>query len=279
MRALDQQALKLGIIEALGVPAAVLGAGFLGYGSLVADAGYSVWMMLMATFAIWALPGQLVLLEMAGGGAALTATVFAVSLSAARFLPMTLTLMVLMRERSGGRRLWHFLVAAQLVSMTTWAVAMQRFSDPHPKTATEHALRTDIAARWYYFVGFSTLCISAAAICGVIGVLLIGALPPLARFGLALLTPLYFFVTLVGEARSRMQVLALLGGAISALVLQTLSSNWSLLGAGLIGGTIAWWCRKPATPKPTDPPQSDAQQLDPQNSDHPQSSQHTKAAP
>jgi len=76
-----------------------------------------------------------------------------------------------------------------------------------------------------------------------------------------------------------MQVLALLGGAISALVLQTLSSNWSLLGAGLIGGTIAWWWRKPATPKPTDPPQSDAQQLDPQNSDHPQSSQHTKAAP
>src|SRR5690606_36516931 len=83
-------ALRTGAREALGVPAAVLGAGFLGYGSLAADAGYSIWMTLAATFAIWALPGQLVLMEMHAGGAAAMATVLAVSLSAARFLPMTL---------------------------------------------------------------------------------------------------------------------------------------------------------------------------------------------
>lgn len=226
-----RRAFGIGAREALGVPAAVLGAGFLGYGSLAADAGYSIWMTLAATFAIWALPGQLVLMEMQAGGAAAVATVLAVSLSAARFFPMTLTLMPLMRAGSRGRRIGHFLLAAQLVSMTTWAVAMRRFNE------------TDLQAaelRWHYFLGFSAGCIASAALFAMVGQLLLVALPPLARFGLSLLTPLYFFVTLVGEARGRASITALVCGAATALALHTIAPGWSLLGAGFIGGTAAY---------------------------------------
>lgn len=226
-----RRAFATGVREALGVPAAVLGAGFLGYGSLAADAGYPVWLTLAATFAIWALPGQLVLMEMQAGGAAVVATVLAVSLSAVRFFPMTLTLMPLMRNSSSKRSLWQFLLAAQLVSMTTWAVAIRRFEDRDLE---------DLEARWQYFIGFSAVCIGAAAVCAVIGQLLIGALPPLARFGLALLTPLYFFVTLVGEARSKAAILALVCGAVVALLLHAVAPGWSLIGAGFIGGTAAF---------------------------------------
>lgn len=221
-------AFRTGVREALGVPVAVLGAGFIGYGSLAADAGYPVWLTLSATLAIWALPGQLVLMEMQASDAAAVATVLAVSLSAVRFLPMTLTLMPLLRNGGRGRRLWQFLLAAQLVSMTTWAVAMRRFNG------------MDVAARWHYFQGFSLACIGASVLFALIGQLLIGALPPLARFGLALLTPLYFFVTLVGEAQSRMAFVALICGAATALLLHAVAPAWSLLGAGLIGGTLAW---------------------------------------
>jgi len=217
-----RRALVLGAREALGVPAAVLGAGFLGYGSLAADAGYPVYLTLLATFAIWALPGQLVLMEMQAGGAALAATVLAVSLSAARFFPMTLTLMPLMRRGNRARSLWQFLLVAQMVSMTTWAVAIRRFEDRDLE---------DLEARWQYFIGFSVVCIGSAAVCAVIGQLLIGALPPLARYGLALLTPLYFFVTLVGEARSKSAI---------AAPLHAVAPGWSLLGAGFIGGTAAF---------------------------------------
>lgn len=221
-------AFRTGVREALGVPAAVLGAGFLGYGSLAADAGYSIWMTLAATFAIWALPGQLVLMEMQASGAAVAATVLAVSLSAARFFPMTLTLLPLMRDGSRGRRLWQFLLAAQLVSMTTWAVAMRRFEN------------MNVESRWHYFLGFSAICMGSAALFALIGQLLLVALPPLARFGLALLTPLYFFVTLVGEARTRASITALACGAATALGLHVVAPGWSLLGAGFIGGTAAW---------------------------------------
>lgn len=223
-----RHALRTGVREALGVPAAVLGAGFLGYGSLAGDAGYSIWMTLTATLAIWALPGQLVLMEMHAREAAFAATILAVSLSAVRFFPMTLTLMPLLRGGSRARRLWQFLLAAQLVSMTTWAVAMRRFDEMAPE------------ARWYYFLGFSAVCIGSAMLFAAIGQLLIGALPPLARFGLALLTPLYFFVTLVGEAQTRIAITALVCGAAVALVLHVYAPAWSLLGAGFIGGTVAW---------------------------------------
>ncbi len=231
MIAQHRRAFGIGAREALGVPAAVLGAGFLGYGSLAADAGYSIWMTLAATFAIWALPGQLVLMEMQAGGAAAAATVLAVSLSAARFFPMTLTLMPLMRDGSRGRRIGHFLLAAQLVSMTTWAVAMRRFNE---------ADLQDPESRWHYFLGFSAVCIASAALFAMVGQLLLVALPPLARFGLALLTPLYFFVTLVGEARSRSSITALVCGSATALALHTVAPGWSLLGAGFIGGTAAY---------------------------------------
>ena len=213
------------------MPAAVLGAGFLGYGSLAADAGYSIWMTLAATFAIWALPGQLVLMEMQAGDAAVAATVLAVSLSAARFFPMTLTLMPLMRNDGSKRPIWQFLLAAQLVSMTTWAVAMRRFNEADLK---------DLDSRWHYFLGFSAVCIGSAALFAMIGQLLLVALPPLARYGLALLTPLYFFVTLVGEAQSRSAFTALVCGAATALALHSVAPGWSLLGAGFIGGTAAF---------------------------------------
>jgi predicted branched-subunit amino acid permease len=78
----------------------------------------------------------------------------------------------------------------------------------------------------------------------LVGQLLIGALPPLARFGLALLTPLYFFVTLVGEARTRSSITALVCGAATALLLHAVAPNWSLLGAGFIGGTAAYFLQR-----------------------------------
>lgn len=223
-------AFRTGAREAFGVPAAVLGAGFIGYGSLAADAGYSIWMTLAATLAIWALPGQLVLLEMYAADAAVVATALAVSLSAARFLPMTMTLMPLVRGVPPRPR-WRLLLAAQLVSMTTWAVTIRRFDN------------MDVEARWHYFLGFSAVCMAAALISATIGQLLLGALPLMARYGLALLTPLYFFVTLVGEARTRSTIAALTCGTATALLLHKVAPGWSLLGAGFIGGTIAWLLR------------------------------------
>ena len=104
---------RLGVQDAFGVRAAVVGAGFIGYGALAEEYGLSIAHSLFATIAIWALPGQLILIEMNAIGAAAIAIVLASTLSGARFLPMNLALLPLIRDpRHGGMRIY---LVAQLV--------------------------------------------------------------------------------------------------------------------------------------------------------------------
>ena len=66
----------------------MLGVGYIGYGSLAQSHGFSLLETAVSTISIWALPGQLILVEMQAGGAPFVAIVFAVAFSASRFLPM-----------------------------------------------------------------------------------------------------------------------------------------------------------------------------------------------
>ncbi len=215
--------------EALGVPAAVLGAGYIGYGSLAAENGYSIAQVVVATLAIWALPGQLILIEMTAVSASAIAIIAAVVMSSARFLPMTMTLLPVIRNRRYG---WWIFLIAQLVAMTSWAVAMQRCPD------------LPAQQRMPYFIGFGTTCIAASAACGIIRHVLAGAFPPLVRLGFVFLTPVYFFVILIGDARTRLAAIALACGALAGPLFYLLTPQWSVLAAGFAGGTLAYFMQK-----------------------------------
>lgn len=217
---------RLGASEAFGVPAAVLASGFIGYGALAADAGYSVWMTTFSTFVMWALPGQLVLHELYGMGASWFAIVLAVALTAVRFLPMAMTLMPLLRHPRHPA--WQLYAAAHFMSMTSWAVGMRRCE----------ALRRE--DRLAYLVAFSATCWAACLVTGVVGYFAGGLLPAAVRLGLVFLTPLYFLCILVGDARTRMARIALACGAVSGPVLQRVDAQWGLLLAGLLAGTAAY---------------------------------------
>ena len=220
------EALRGGALDALGVPAAVLGAGYIGFGSLAAEYGYSVAQTVASTLAVWALPGQLILIEMGAVGASFAVIVIAVSVSAARFLPMTVTLMPMLRGARRGRL--HEYGIAQLASMTTWAAAFRRCPALAP------------SARLPYFVGFGLACLGVSAACGAAGHALAGALPPPVRLGFAFLAPVYFLVILVGEARTRMAAFALAAGALAGPLLHLASPQWSVIAAGFAGGTAAY---------------------------------------
>lgn len=219
-------ALRAGAREALGVPSAVLAAGYIGFGSLAADYGYTPGQSVASTLAVWALPGQLIMIEMSAVGAPLIVIVAAVSVSAARFLPMTVTLMPLLR--SGPRRALLEYGTAQLASMTTWAEAMRRC----PALALQHRLP--------FFVGFGLACLAASAAACAAGHLVAGALPPPVRLAFAFLAPVYFLVILIGEARTRLAAIALACGAAAGPLLHLASPQWSVIAAGFIGGTLAY---------------------------------------
>ncbi len=210
----------------MGVPAAVLGAGYIGFGALVGAYGASVWSIIVSTVTIWALPGQLVLMDMWQIGAPLVAVVLAVTLINARFLPMALSLMPVIRDPSHPP--WRYYLVANFIAMTSWAVCMRRCpAMPGP-------------ARLYFFAGFSLACIVVGAACAALGYLVAGSIPPAIRLGLVFLTTVYFFVILISEVQSRLAAIALACGGVAGPLLYLVTPQWSVVAAGFAGGTIAF---------------------------------------
>jgi predicted branched-subunit amino acid permease len=159
-------------------------------------------------------------------GAPLIAVLLAVAMANARFMPMVLTLMPLLREsqQSYGR----LYTAAHFISMSSWTVCMQRCPQLPP------------AERLPYLIGFAGACIAVGMLAGAVGYLIADAIPPVVQFGLLFLAPVYFFVMLVGEARSRIAALALVCGGPAGPLLHLVTPQWSLLLAGVAGGTLAF---------------------------------------
>lgn len=217
---------RLGAREALGTPTAVLAAGYIGYGALSADTGLSLWTTLLSTIAIWALPGQLILVEMSSSGAPLVAILLAVSFSAVRFLPMTVSLLPVLRAPVHGR-LKEFL-AAHLIAMTGWVIAMRR------------APELPAHDRLPYFIGFALTLWLASIFATGAGFMIAGALPPVTKAAFVFMNPIYFLLLMTGDARTRIMALSLAGGALCGPLIYLLAPQWSVLGGGLIGGTAAF---------------------------------------
>lgn len=184
-------------------------------------------MAVASTAILWALPGQIVLVEMHALAAPLVATVLAVMLSSARFLPMTLMLMPEMREPR--HRAWRYYVAAQLLSLSGWTMAVARFPDI-PR-----------AQRLAWFYGFTLVLMAVSAASTAAGYLGADRLPPLARLALVFMVPMYYLLILTGAVRERMAAFALACGAVAGPLAYVATPEWSVPLAGLAGGTAAYW--------------------------------------
>jgi predicted branched-subunit amino acid permease len=77
------------------------------------------------------------------------------------------------------------------------------------------------------------------------GFLLAGTLPAPVRLAFIFANPVYFILILTSDLRYRMGVLALACGAIAGPVLHALWPSWSIVGGGVIGGSIAFLIARP----------------------------------
>ena len=95
------QAVRLGVRDAFGVPFIVLLASMTAFGSLARDSGLTIELALVSTIGIWALPGQIVFAELYAAGSDALALILAVSLANARFFPMVMSILPLLRDEVG----------------------------------------------------------------------------------------------------------------------------------------------------------------------------------
>ncbi|UCH72863.1 MAG: AzlC family ABC transporter permease [Rhodospirillales bacterium] len=215
-----------GAADATGMPALVLFASMIGYGSMAREAGLTLWTSIASTGLVWGLPGQIAMVELYALGAPVIAVMVAASAANARFLPMVLSVMPLFNE-TPTRRGWHYAVA-QFMSLNPWAAMMRDGPRMNP------------AYRTPYFAGFAGVCITAALIGTAAGFLMAGALPRHVTLSLVFLNPLFFTLVFV-STRDRGQILAVLAGIAAGPLFHLVSADWGLILTGAVAGTGAYF--------------------------------------
>jgi predicted branched-subunit amino acid permease len=216
-----------GALDALLLPAWVVGFALVGVGSLAHDVGHPVGAAMLSTLLIWAAPAQVIFYGGLAGGSALPVIAIAVCLSSIRFLPMTMAILPLLRRP--GQGIWMQFLIAHYVAVTVWVEGLRRL----PQIAEPQRLP-------YYF-GFANACILTSAMMTGVGYYLSAALALPFVAGLLFLTPVFFTLSLMAGARSRLDWSALALGAILAPAFGYLAGkDFDLLLTGLVGGTIAY---------------------------------------
>ena len=213
-----------GLRHGAGAPALVLFAGMMGFGAMCRSNGLDIWLTTAITASVFALPGQIVYVEMMSMGAAGLSVAIAVVFTATRFLTMTLTLFPQMAKRSQGK---SNLLAVHVLSMSSWAICMREF----PQIKPEH--------RYAYFVGIGLACWGISIPGTAIGYLAAGMVPKAITYGFLFINPLFFLLTFA-DVKVSINRLAILLGGVSGTLLYLVMPSQSLLIAGLVCGTFAY---------------------------------------
>ena len=213
-----------GIRDAAGAPAMVLFAGMVGFGAMGKTNGFDVWFTTFTSFFMFALPGQVVLLEMAITGSSAVAIALAVTLTSTRFITMTVTLFPQFHQKDRTHGLY---ASVHLLAMTPWAISMREFQTIEAK----HRLS--------YFIGLGLLCWFMSIPGTILGYLLAGLVPPYITLGLVFINPLFFLLTFT-EVKPWVNRIAIGLGFVLGPFFFLLDRDTSLLTTGLVGGTIAY---------------------------------------
>ena len=212
------------------MPAAVLFATALGFGALARDGGFTLGHAVFLAVSMNALPNQVVLVDQLARNETLAAAALAVTLAAVRLLPMTATLMPLVRHERP--RLLLELLAAHFIAITTWIEGNRRLPSLPPEFRLAHYLGMGVAISSSMVLGTAT------------GYGLAAGVPAVVAGALLFLTPLYFVLSLLATSRTRTDYTAVvLGGALGP-AFYLLVPGLDLLATGLTAGTVAFvWGR------------------------------------
>lgn len=230
-RGYDWTALPGGMRAAIGVPGLVMAASFIGFGALVRGLEIGLLPGLLSTALIWALPGQVVFLNMYAEGAVMLAIAVAVTVTAVRLLPMVVLVISKVRIANGAR--WPLYLLAHFIAVTIWRVAEDGLEE------------LDRHKRVPWLLGVGLALMGAMLIMTTIGYYLAQVLPPVLAACLIFMTPSFFFISLFASARFTMDYLAVALGVIIGPLAHQYLPDLDLVIAGAVGGTVAYVAARP----------------------------------
>ncbi len=219
-----REAFWCGIRDALGAPVLVLFAGMVGFGAMGRTHGFDAWMTGLTSLLMFALPGQVVMLEMFISGSSLLAIGFAVTLTSTRFVTMVVTLFPQLHRRDRNPMLYLWV---HMLAMTAWAVSMREF----PRMRPQHRLN--------YFIGLALPCWLISPLGTVLGYFVAGWVPTPVTLALVFINPLFFLLTFT-DVKPWGNRLAIGLGCLLGPLFFMWDADSSLLLTGLVGGTVAY---------------------------------------
>jgi predicted branched-subunit amino acid permease len=221
----DWRWLGNGARHALTLPGLVMAMSFLGFGALVHSLNFPLEAALLMDVFMWALPGQVVFVDVFSRGVPLLLAALAVTLTAVRLLPMVV--LVLARARLPGASRWPEYVAAHFIAATLWVMS-EMFMEKVPR-----------CGRVPWIIGLGSALMAGMVVATVAGWHLTGRLPPPVAAALVFFTPAFFLLALADGARRHADWLAIGLGLVIGPVMHLVWPDVDLLAAGLVGGTIA----------------------------------------
>jgi predicted branched-subunit amino acid permease len=223
---------RRGLMCLFTVPVLILNGAFIGFSSLAQDAGFSVLQTEFMVVTIWALPSKVVLIGAVMSKSTLIATFIAVCLSAVRLMPMVVVIVPEMRTAK-TRKVTLYLLS-HFVAVTAWVMALEYFK------AVPRAYRTS------FFAGLVSVLLVSNMAMVYVTFQIADKMPPLAAAALVFITPLYFLFSLWGSAREKASHYAMIAGLALTPLFHTILPQVDILGAGIMGGTLAYLGAKKA---------------------------------
>ena len=213
-------------IKGVGSPAIALGASFVAIGALLKNLGFSIQESIFSTFLTYALPGSLVMAESMLIGASLINIFIAVWLVNFRLYPMTVSLFPFLEHKSQPK--WKYYLSCHFLAVSSWLIAKDTYKKINAK------YRID------FWIGIGTGTWLTAVLMTVIGYLAADLLNKEMLIGLAIVNPIYFFCMMIGAMKNIAISISVILGTTLGPVIYLFSTEWSLLFAGLIAGTVAY---------------------------------------
>lgn len=231
--------IRKGVRVAWSGPVYYLGLTFIGIGGLAQQADVSLGFAVASTILIWAGPAQVILFGALINGLALPAIAFSVSLSSVRLLPMCVSL--LPHLRSPGQSAAKAAGLAHFIAVSAWVESIRRVPDM-PQ-----------AGRIPFFLAMVTTTFVSAITATIAGFVLAASLPGPLAAGLLFVSPVYFLLALIRNARDTIDWSALVLGFLLAPVANYLmGAGLDLLAVGVVGGSISFafarWRQSRAAP-------------------------------
>jgi predicted branched-subunit amino acid permease len=216
---------RKGVLTGFGFPGIGMSAAMFGYGVYAGEAGLDIYICLASLLVLWSMPGMVIFVSLYTIGAPIILLFTTVLLANVRQFFLVLSGMTLINIHSHKISFISKLLWAHLISPTGWTELSKARNELEEKELL------------HFFKGLTLALVTITSLTTIIGYKLYYLLPSDIVSIPVFIMPLYLTILMLRAVEIYYRVAVISGGVICPILFPYFS-DWSLIIAGLCGGTL-----------------------------------------